>query len=1219
MPVKVDRSSVPLLVIGVGGTGKDIALSIKRKFIERFNSLDETTLLPPKTAFLVIDSDTAGVGPDPHGITGNENCDIAFPNLPAVIAKKTFTPEERLWVNPDLTAVAILNGAGGIRQVGRLQLFRNMPKIQQKLISALKLVMGADAHNPPAEFSANILICGSLSGGTGSGTALDMAYIVRQLIRDNYDAYSDNLKIYGMFVMPECIIQMAGSKLSPTRRTDLRGNAFAAMKEIDYWMRQDDHGDSMDVRYPGLLTHWNCRPFEYLGYLGHTWENGQPIDNAYDTAVDKVSELFLLLSTETPQVTVNGRAPHNIYSSLSNAGAEMLNHQADAPYPVSAWAMSLGTSEYSSFENDIQNYEVQKTLNQVLTVQLFNPKNGEEINEREARINKIPAVVGTLGLEDIQDVFFQNLTLDTESEDDFRSNTAYPMNPGMFTPAAVEMAGSSYVNGIRDFYMGQQTQANDYYKTRFDKVWSNFREEARKAITTISCGPIAFLKFLDEVYIPDVSDALDEAKQISAENGDGKMQANTFADAAEQDYDYLKKLLHPGMNPQLLIARARWNDYASTYEQNLNNLSATEWNWRCMSGKAIALNEYLKDLTNYRKNLELIIETVRNEEKKLEGQGGVEAQENSLLNFEQLKKYLEGVNLPNAGIAKARDQVLRQIADLSFELPRTDLADSFEEQAKLFRTFTEKVKNFVQACFSDESLTNMDRVLDAAVEGTDETPQNYMANRIAPQMAGAAQPMLGLKKAAKAAPEEFYEYHHVAVPQDAPNMIAGLNQFQNTKGNAGNEKHDYSASTIVDRMLELNLKVCIPLYMMVDTARLMESYVDRIENRNSAVGQGIHLVGTTQSNSLSDTRNTLEASWCRLPSPIPPVEMEDAILANQKENIEYLERVFAEAEETGIITFSGAGGAAQYKPGTPVDIGRLRQEIFEIHDFSLDGVHGAINNMALQDIKDEIDRVKNDKDSKLKTRLEKLQGMRRGAPVKSINYGKYMDTYANALQKTPIIPRPSDDTNVRNACAEKYEEVRLKLCAYMLGMYPRCLDLVEKEFQIFDYLHKAEQEIQSQISIEEELDILLDKYCMLFVGNVIVRKLDWFGMNYHGEFERLFQNDDKVMPAEKLRSYYEFGFVRQLKANESKFSESLYDIIEDEIQNYPDDALTIDERHLTEKIKPLLDKKVEEWEKTLTSIRDNTQMTRAEKAELKNCYQLLLDKAKHIKETLDEV
>lgn len=1211
MPVKVDRSNIPLLVIGVGGTGKDITLSIKRKFIERFNNLDNTTLLPPKTAFMVIDGDTAGVGPDPHGITGNENCNIAFPSLPLVFEQKAFTPEEQVWVNQNLTPVAIMNGAGGIRQVGRFQLFRKMPTVIDKLSQALHLILGAEADNPPDQFSANILICGSLSGGTGSGTALDMAYVIRQLIRDQYKAYATNLKVYGMFLMPDCIIQRRENGFTAGRKDELRANAFAAMKEIDYWMRQDDHGDSIDVKYPGLVAHWNCRPFNYLGYLGHTWENGLPINNAYEVAVDKIAELFLLLSTETPQAQDGKLAEHNFYSSLSNAGAEMLRHQNDAPYPVSAWSMSLGTSEYSSFENDIQNYEIQKTLNQVLSVQLFNPSNGETVTEQEAKINSIPAVIGTLGLNENQDQFFQNLTIDTESENDFRSHSSYPFNDSMFSRAGIEMNSGSYVADVRNFYMNQQSQANEYYKKRFQQVWNNFREEARKAIISIQCGPIGFLNFLDTVYIPDVSNALDEAKKISAENGDGRMQANKFADDAERDYEFLASIMHPGINPQKLIASAKWNDYAATYADNLQNLSSTEWDWRCMAGKAIALTEYLTLITNYRNNLSLIIDTVRKQEEKLANTTDKEIDENSLLTFEQLRKYLEGVDLPSVGIAAARDQVLKQIADLSFELPRVDLAESFEEQTKLFHAFTDKIRVFVQECFNDQNLTNMDRVLDAAVEGTGESAQNYMANTIAPRLTNAAQPMLHLETAARAIPAEFYEYHHIAVPEDAPKMVAGLNQYQ---GGLGDSRMDYSKSSIVDRMLILNLKVCIPLYMMADMNRLMEFYESELNRTTNPVSQGIHLVGTNQINALSETSNTIDKSWRRLPCPLPPVEM-NSMSPMQKENLEYLEKRFREAINNGIISFAGEGGVAPYVPGNPE--GTYTQETFEIHDFTLDGKTGTANRMVIDDICAAIDAVKNDSNMRIQARLEKLKQMRGGDPVRSIHYGKYMFNYANALHLTPIQPIATDEREIRDACASRYEEARIKLCSYMLGLYPRYLDLVEKEFKIFDYLHKAEQFLQDELDRENSRANRVDEYCMLFACNVIGRKADWFGLNYKGEFLRLFQNDSNVMPMSEAAAYYELAYIRQLDNNLAKISEGLIDQIEEEKKNYPADALTIEERNLTSTIKPMLDKKVTEWEEKLTSIKDNMTLKRSEKEEMKAFYERLLNKARDIKIALE--
>ena len=690
------------------------------------------------------------------------------------------------------------------------------------------------------------------------------------------------------------------------------------------------------------------------------------------------------------------------------------------------------------------------------------------------------------------------------------------------------------------------------------------------------------------------------------------MQANKFADDAEKGYEFLADIMHPGINPQKLIANAKWNDYAATYADNLQNLSATEWDWRCMAGKAIALTDYLAQVTNYRNNLALIIETVRKQEEKLSNTSDKEIDENSLLTFEQLRKYLEGVNLPDVGIAAARDQVLKQIADLSFELPRIDLAESFEEQNKLFRSFTDKVRVFVQECFTDQNLTNMDRVLDAAVDGTNESAQNFMANTIAPRLFNAAQPMLHLETTARAIPAEFYEYHHIAVPEDAPTMIAGLNQYQ---GGIGDVRMDYSKSTIVDRMLTLNLKVCIPMYMMADTSRLMEFYENELNRTTNPVSQGIHLVGTNQINSLSDTSNTIDKSWRRLPCPLPPVEVTGNMSAMQKENMDYLEKRFREAVDNGIITFAGEGGVAAYEPGNPE--GTYEQETFEIHDFTLDGKTGTANKMIIDDIFAAIDAVKNDNNMRIQARLEKLKQMRSGDPVKSIHYGKFMFNYANALHLTPIKPLSTDERETRNACADRYQKTRIKLCSYMLGLYPRYLDLVEKEFRIFEYLHKAEQYLLEEFNKENMRASRVDEYCMLFVCGVISRKADWFGLNYKGEFLRLFQNNSNIMSMSEAANYYELAFIRQLETNLPNISEGLIDQIEEEKKNYPADALTIDERNMTATIKPMLDAKVSEWEEKLTSIKDNMSLKRAEKDEMKSFYEHLLQKAKAVKDALE--
>ncbi len=440
-------------------------------------------------------------------------------------------------------------------------------------------------------------------------------------------------------------------------------------------------------------------------------------------------------------------------------------------------------------------------------------------------------------------------------------------------------------------------------------------------------------------------------------------------------------------------------------------------------------------------------------------------------------------------------------------------------------------------------------------------------------------------------------------------MIAGLNQYQNGRGG---HRSDYSRSSIVDRMLTLNLKVCIPMYMMADVPKLMENYENQLNKTTSAASQGIHLIGTNQSNALSDENNNLDKSWRRLPCPIPPVEMADIMSPMQKTNQDYLEARFKEAVNNGIISFNGEGGVAPYEPGDPN--GTFDQEVFEVHDFSLDGAYGVVNTMMLEDIKSAIDEVVKDVSISAEKRLDKLRNMRSGAPVRIIHYGKYMRNYANALRIPVIKPLPTDDRSVRSVAAQNYINTRYKLCAYMLGLYPRCLDIVEKEFRIFEYLHKSEKILEEEIDRKFSIYRKADEYLMLFITNVITTKLNWFGLVYKEDFKRLFQHDNDVMPLAMMSKYPELAFIKQLEGNMDKISEGLQDQIAMEQQAYPADALSLLEMKLKDQVEPQVIAKVGTWEKTLESIRDNMDLNRADKEEMVNFYTRLLKNAKDIRD-----
>ena len=140
---------------------------------------------------------------------------------------------------------------------------------------------------------------------------------------------------------------------------------------------------------------------------------------------------------------------------------------------------------------------------------------------------------------------------------------------------------------------------------------------------------------------------------------------------------------------------------------------------------------------------------------------------------------------------------------------------------------------------------------------------------------------------------------------------------------------------------------------------------------------------------------------------------------------------------------------------------------------------------------------------------------------------------------------------------------------------------------------------------------------MLFVGDIICRKADWFVLNDKEKYLKIFQNDFKVMSMHDMASYPEQAFLLQLDANLQKISEDVIDQIEMKKKNYPADALAIEEKKMTGTIKPMLDAKITEWENCLMLIKDTMPQSRPQKETMQSIYERLLQKAKAVKKALE--
>lgn len=232
------------LCIGLGGTGRDVLMQMRRLIIDRYGKLSELPII----SFVHIDADR-GAGDHTGLRTGNtyrgEN--ILFSPSERVITNMKSQEVDDLvrglerrstierqgpydhigcWFSPHLlrSIKVIENGASGIRPIGRLAFFHNYRNIQKVIKNAEDRTRGHEQKllekGLEVDPGLNIFVVGSLCGGTGSGMFLDMAYCLRHLYRD----IEYHLKGY-FIISPELYGDTPG----------MSANTYAALKELNYY------------------------------------------------------------------------------------------------------------------------------------------------------------------------------------------------------------------------------------------------------------------------------------------------------------------------------------------------------------------------------------------------------------------------------------------------------------------------------------------------------------------------------------------------------------------------------------------------------------------------------------------------------------------------------------------------------------------------------------------------------------------------------------------------------------------------------------------------------------------------------------------------------------------------------------------------------------------------------------------------------------------------
>jgi len=272
------------ICIGLGGTGNDVLMRVRRLIVDRYKDLSNL----PVVSFIHVDTDKEATQ-SVSLRTGNiyQGIDLSFQDAEKVNATMTSAQITELvqglehcnpigdqpspyahiseWFPPQLlrNIKAIDQGAKGIRPIGRLSFFHNYLKIKHAIEVAEQRTRGHEQDllkrfGLIVDPELNIIVIGSLCGGTGSGTFLDMAYSLRY-------AYPEVKQLVGYLVVSP---ELYGNT------PNMCANTYAALVELDYYSSPGTtFAACYDQRYD---THVREKrpPFDYTYLVSKSTEQG---------------------------------------------------------------------------------------------------------------------------------------------------------------------------------------------------------------------------------------------------------------------------------------------------------------------------------------------------------------------------------------------------------------------------------------------------------------------------------------------------------------------------------------------------------------------------------------------------------------------------------------------------------------------------------------------------------------------------------------------------------------------------------------------------------------------------------------------------------------------------------------------------------------------------------------------------------------------------------
>jgi hypothetical protein len=360
----------PTLVIGVGGTGTNVARYVKRRFLRTWSD-ENIDNLPSVLQILAVDTEPLVNTPGEEPLYFHEFSFLGKFDATRLVQNRTnHSPylDWWQWNEGDIPLGYIHNGAKQLRPIGRLSFFRNYVTFKTMLIDKLNAmkeepgIQEVQNHGfPVANDHRLIYIVSSLCGGTGAGMFLDVAHCVRHYA-------GANTTIVGIFMLPSVFEKSVRSDL---QRRRIQANAYAALKELNHFHTNP----SFTAHYPseqGPIPTVPTQALNQIFLLERTSASGRNLSSKaateqmaahliHLTAFSHLNKDILAAEVNVTQERSQGSRRILAYSSFGASALVMPQNALwrSFGYKAAAWAMPLlldGQSDQQASDSAFSSY-----------------------------------------------------------------------------------------------------------------------------------------------------------------------------------------------------------------------------------------------------------------------------------------------------------------------------------------------------------------------------------------------------------------------------------------------------------------------------------------------------------------------------------------------------------------------------------------------------------------------------------------------------------------------------------------------------------------------------------------------------------------------------------------------------------------------------------------------------------------------------------------------